>query len=330
MPQGDWLRRATPIGVAVVFLVGLGIFLGRIDLEEHPKEYYKTRCKNGEYAYCDTQPRVLDPVSGELVPADPDDEEYRKEYREQKDLIAQQQMALWALAMFGATALGVVLLFQTLIATRQTVEKMQDANKAAWEAVFNAKGIGEAQIKVAERAANDQREIGQTAQAAFLSIASVETQNWPALSIEKIELRLKNIGLSAAFGIRFTVNVEAVNFGDFVQDGRVTALMSFGSFVYPSDDDVIGIGLDRSRILKGRESADYVRVFGAVLWDDIFGNARGIKFSYLASFAAIGPIARFYPSQYGNHILTPRQVEKLGALKIGEKYDLDDDDTDDL
>lgn len=76
-----------------------------------------------------------------------DVEAYRQEWREEQDLFAQRDMAKWAwlmmLASFagvGVTAVGVVFVAQTLVATREAVAA---ANRTADE----AKRIGEAQVR---------------------------------------------------------------------------------------------------------------------------------------------------------------------------------------
>lgn len=85
-----------------------------------------------------------DPVFSYRPPA----EKYpsRQEWREEKDLQAQRQMSQWALWMVGISITGTILIFLTLLETRNVLKETERTNdiadsnaKAAWAAVAGAK-----------------------------------------------------------------------------------------------------------------------------------------------------------------------------------------------
>ncbi|MEE2690710.1 MAG: hypothetical protein VX640_04120 [Pseudomonadota bacterium] len=123
------------VGLLVILSAFVGILIADVILHKianSPTHTYDAREK-GDLRHCETLPTVLDPVSGEPRPADPYDKAYRDEYRSEKDLQAQQDMALWAMHMFSATLLGVVLLF---LIWQETAEVGKETKR-----------VGEAQVR---------------------------------------------------------------------------------------------------------------------------------------------------------------------------------------
>lgn len=242
--------------------------------------------------------------------------------REMYDLLAQERMAYWTVLIALFTGAGIVLLYQTLSATRETVDQMKDANEAAWEAVNTSKTLGEHQIQVAERAADEQREVAETVHAAFLVLTEIWAETWLPDS-EKLRIGFKNIGQSPAFNIRFSAKTYALHASDFFRSQEISSLTTFNNFLAQLEDDSFALGFERQRFLSGAKGAVDVGVFGVILWDDIFGNPRGIRFNYNANVPPIGPINKFYNDWFGNHILSKWQVRKIDNLYTGQKFDLD-------
>lgn len=76
---------------------------------------------------------------------------YYRDLANDENLKAQQDMAYWAAAVFFSstvlTSIGILLLWQTLRATRQTLREAELATKAAQDNVDVAERIGEAQVR---------------------------------------------------------------------------------------------------------------------------------------------------------------------------------------
>jgi hypothetical protein len=140
-------------------VLSLGIFLGRIELTDRPPSKDKARCAEGDYANCDTSPEVFDPLSGDYRPANPHEKANRDEYRAERDLIAQQDMAFWAAGMFFATLAGVILIYRTLLEAERTsvyarkaLKEAQKTTAAANRTVDETTRLGNLQLEEAKRA----------------------------------------------------------------------------------------------------------------------------------------------------------------------------------
>jgi len=293
-----------------------------------PQRTYEA-CEHGDLSHCKTLP------GGSSVPGGGDDAEshdeksYRDEYRSEKDLSAQQQMAWWAFGMMILTGVGVVLLYQTLSATSASVDQMQDANRAAWTAVEISADLGERQIQIAERAADEQREVAQTAHAAFLVPTGIIPEIWFS-DLEKLRVTFRNIGQSPAYNIRFSAKSYSHHASDFFRPQIISSLTTFNNFLPQLETDSFWLGFDREKLLSGNPNVVEVGVYGVILWDDIFGNARGIRFNYETNIPPIGPINKFTNDWFGNHILKRWQVQKIDGLCVGQTFDLDlEEDEDD-
>lgn len=67
--------------------------------------------------------------------------------RAERDVVAQERMQLWALALLGVTAAGTLIALYGLILLRRTWTEAKAATKAAQEAVVVTREIGEAQVR---------------------------------------------------------------------------------------------------------------------------------------------------------------------------------------
>jgi Domain of unknown function (DUF6471) len=113
--------------------------------------------------------------------------EQRQEYRENTDLNAQQDMALWAKAMFLATVgsvvltlIGIVLIWRTLHHTSRAADYTKDmvveaqaTTKAANESVLVTRQIGEAQVRAYLRCKSAKYRILKDSVGATLEIENV-------------------------------------------------------------------------------------------------------------------------------------------------------------
>ncbi|MGE3703603.1 MAG: hypothetical protein AB7G08_33495 [Hyphomicrobiaceae bacterium] len=109
------------------------------------------------------------PATAPTISAKRDPNADRKEWRAENNLLAQQQTAEWtkwaAIATWFAglwTAIGIILIWHTLVATRsllveaqKTTEVAADANKAAWDAVDHGRKGAEAAMASVQVAARE-------------------------------------------------------------------------------------------------------------------------------------------------------------------------------
>ncbi|MEQ8283395.1 MAG: hypothetical protein RIC04_15055 [Parvibaculum sp.] len=138
MLDRDWLFFISIGGILVFGFASAWLINSMNDGERH----YVVAQQQYESAHDRTGPSTAEGLSRIN-----DAKTYREEWRQEQDLDAQREMAKWALMMFfasacgvGVTALGVIYVAQTLVATREAVAA---ANRTADE----AKRIGEAQVR---------------------------------------------------------------------------------------------------------------------------------------------------------------------------------------
>lgn len=161
MPRGDRDKRDSPLDqgfgvvVAVVLacaVVGaLAFSLGR-DSERDSKRAseYENYAKWRKRVYC------IDLAGASLSKCEIEQEQSSREaYQAERDLEAQRDMALWALAVFvissitvGLTLWALFYLRGTLIATREAVKDTGDATKAMISANVIARNAQRAWIKI--------------------------------------------------------------------------------------------------------------------------------------------------------------------------------------
>lgn len=103
----------------------------------------------------------IEPAIRKLIAEEDEIDRKRQEDRDNRDLDAQESMALWAMAMFWATVstvlltgVGVVLIYRTLLYTKhaamhagEAVTEARNATSAAQDAVVVTREIGEAQAR---------------------------------------------------------------------------------------------------------------------------------------------------------------------------------------
>lgn len=141
MPQRNWLLYP-PVGAGLI----IALMLAFAGLAAHQRD-----SQGGNQPAKKELRNIQDVVSAGSAsatkppPAEPNP--IRDEWREEKDLVAQQEMADWAwLAMFASwlgavsTAFGVYFVRETLAATRRTLDEAGRANTIARE-------IGHAQVR---------------------------------------------------------------------------------------------------------------------------------------------------------------------------------------
>jgi len=221
------------------------------------------------------------------------------------DLLAQTRMAHWTLVSSVLAMIGVLALIWTLWLTQQ-------ANRAAWAAVETTQQVGKKQIEIAERTANDQREIGQAGHAAFLIVSGADIGIW-GRNDEKIALVLRNTGPSAAFSLRTAGNIfGSTQFGDVLYSHYVPRPTEWNSIIGPGNiDKAFWFGFDREEIQKKVPNCQYLFFTGAVLWQDIFHTWRGIRFTYYTHFIPCGPFDRMRRTIAGNGALKEWQIQAL-------------------
>lgn len=207
MFERNGLWGALAIGLIGLSVLGLGFFLGRIELVGERPSRDQAACAEGDYANCDTGPKALDPVSGEYRPADPNEKANRDEYRAERDLIAQRDMAFWAAGMFFATACGVVLLYFTL---RETATAAKFAAETLKEAK-NTTLAANATTAVTREIGSAQSQAYLVIQAAYLQLVIDRTKDKvTGVTKERVTLALsikvKNTGQTPAHRIRYDIS----------------------------------------------------------------------------------------------------------------------------
>ena len=115
--------------------VGLGIFL-LLAVAWLANEYHEAQHGYRAAAQEYEQTKVVVPMGASSEGAYTDPKAYREEWRDEHDLIAQQDMAAWALALMWISAagmivtiVGLVFVVQGLKLTRAAVEKATEANE---------------------------------------------------------------------------------------------------------------------------------------------------------------------------------------------------------
>lgn len=258
MSRSDWLRNGA-IGALILLVCSGAVWWGLA--------YKQEQAQQREH----TAPRAADPSQKEaretcqgvtgLVDYEncitEKQKAQRDEQRTQYDLQAQQQMALWAFALFisgvlglGITGAGVYYVAQTLGATREAVGA---ANRTADE----AKRIGEAQVRAYVTVANVQLRFAETSPMVTFELHN--SGNSPALELHpavSLVIRLpsheRQIGsLDGATGVLI---------GTLRQGGMHKQTLFVGSTVVPSE--ALAIMETERGFADIRIDAHYKDVFG--------------------------------------------------------------------
>ena len=143
MLKFNWLREPAGVGLLILFSIFFGILVADPVLHKivsTPTNTYEA-CEKGDLRHCKTLPPILDSVVYENGAADGNTESNRNEYRAEKDLRAQRDMAFWAMLMFFATLAGVGLLYATwreTVAVTAETRRIGEAQTSG-HLVFNPK-----------------------------------------------------------------------------------------------------------------------------------------------------------------------------------------------
>lgn len=143
-----WLRENW-IPSSILTLLALALIASALLGGQHPPSQ-NVGSQGGEYKQQETIKQDLSErdLRSQILSNQPlaDKKPERKEWREERDLIAQTDMAYWAKLMFWASAVmafiswvGVVLIFETLKATRQAVDVTRDIGIAQSKAYLRIK-----------------------------------------------------------------------------------------------------------------------------------------------------------------------------------------------
>jgi Sec-independent protein translocase protein TatA len=147
MPSRDW-RFYAPLGIGLVVLAILYLVP---TLAQH---YQNTA--SAEYAATQEyeESKRIAPFGPSTQGPTANPQAYRDEWRAERDLHAQQDMAFWAKWLLIATVIAVLLVAATLLETRRAgqaalemVEEAKRATKAAEDSVLETRRVGEAQVR---------------------------------------------------------------------------------------------------------------------------------------------------------------------------------------
>lgn len=245
MPDRDWFFFST---IGLVLVAGLAIAGSVNHSREHSGQY-----EAAKQEYDSAHNRIAKSATARqsLIA---DIEAYRQEWREEQDLQAQQDMAKWAWFMMivslggvSITAVGVVFVARTLIATREAVAA---ANRTADE----AKRIGEAQVR------------------GYLS--SDGGKYWMQDRFLWFELAITNRGQSPFFGGETNGTLTIVEKGEApIQRKVMGTLGALGAnetkpcWLHVMNES---LGLGAVEALKGEKGATVVLNL-TLRWKDVFG-----------------------------------------------------------
>ena len=199
----------------------------------------------------------------------------RNEWRDKEDLEAQRDMAKWALLMFAASALGVVVtgagfvyVAMTLKATRDTVQQMRNANAAAWKAVEVTETVGERQVQ------------------AYLSAPEGIYELWeydrPRLyGCLRLSIKIKNFGQSPAHNVRIEGKFqlfEPVDINeDFFKSVRHYYAKGFCADVPPGGEDTAALLTDGLLDFFAQQDSStqfYIDLNATLIWENEFGHEQ--------------------------------------------------------
>lgn len=246
MCKEDW-KRHPAIGVAIFALVGL--IIAAQASPEIPALY--PRCAGNEVYGANGECSV----SGAVSPASP---LYFDDWREDKNLEAQQWMMFWAGAMFFVTAVGVWYVAGTLDATRAAVE-------------------------ATNRATDETREIGEAQVRAYLSVTkAVVVEPEYAYYAFDIIVTAKNFGQSPAFNFNWCVEPSLQYFWG---DNRLAPSQSDLPRITPYDTPtILSAGseatfrfsiatTDVEGIMSACDVGDLYMIGSVeIFWKDVFGK----------------------------------------------------------
>ncbi len=193
----------TPIGVGLAVVVLL-LLAGLINHQERAEGADGRAAQHAQSTpQCVTR-EGLAPVGGIQAPP-PEPNPKREEWRSERDLEAQQEMARWALLMMiasflsvGVTAVGVVFVKQTLDATRAAVNEAENATAAARNTINVTQDLGRRQLR------------------AYIDIKNGAFRVGPAGKGRlRVRVEFANFGQTPARDVRFWVRINWFKPGEF-------------------------------------------------------------------------------------------------------------------
>lgn len=211
----------------------------------------------------------------ESVAGEDQAERQRQQEYEERDLNAQEEMALWAKGMFWATVAAVVLTFAALIAIIRT---LHHTRIAAEQSVVMAD-----QAKLATKAAQDAiavtNRLGEAQVRAYLSITEV-TAIIVGIDTDAVlldfRISMQNGGQSPARDVRAKIEGRGVIPTD--------AMFGLGTIAANSElqSQAITVGFDPSKSVTpfGDRQAISIQVSITLIANDVFGT----KIEYVADF----------------------------------------------
>ncbi len=185
------------------------------------------------------------------------DKAYREEWRSERDLEAQRQMAKWSYFTVWATWLGVILLAVTLWEATQTAKAASDAAKAAREGVDLQLRIEQPTLRVAD-----------------ISVDYMFKRR------DSVEFSLENIGRTPAVVTAWTASARAAPTIPDAPEYRPLTVVK-GTVLRPTDRiEDLNVDVDDRDLFTGRTAPLFF--WGRVDYEDVFGKIRSSGFCYRA------------------------------------------------
>jgi hypothetical protein len=262
----------TPIGVGLAVVILL-LLAGLINHQERAEGADGRAAQHAQSTPQRVTQEGLAPVGGIQAPP-PEPNPKREEWRSERDLEAQQEMARWALLMMiasflsvGVTAVGVVFVKQTLDATRAAVNEAENATAAARNTINVTQDLGRRQLR------------------AYIDIKNGAFRVGPAGKGRlRVRVEFANFGQTPARDVRFWVRINWFKPGEFTftepdNPGMERGIISPGNIAVWYD----GINVDDDDLAAKAINAGAMvaMTWGRVTYRDIFDD-RDHHFEFAA------------------------------------------------
>ncbi|NOX95074.1 MAG: hypothetical protein GXP04_08245 [Alphaproteobacteria bacterium] len=266
MSYRDWIKHPA-FGVALFALLALGPVGLSKKYQIISKAEYQTAAQDLDNRQ-EIRPAIKPPVRNP--------EPNREEWRGEKDLQAQQTMAMWTVFIGLVTLAGVVYVARTLGLSRATLDQAIEATNASKEAVAVTQRVGEAQTR------------------AYLSIEEVKAV-WGEITHE-LHLSLVNTGNSPANEIllqgRIRIQCRKAPESAFIETAAYDFKAKAGAMASKSPSTVVySLEPFMGRVVTAMENEGIcIEVDGYLLWRDVFGVNNSHPFNYRYDFLKVGDL----------------------------------------
>lgn len=276
MSRSNWGVIAATSGVILYLTLAAGAYFGSLYGPDHKQYHTVADQRSGKGNYQGTSKTLRDiagvPGPAERMIANPPPEDGQD--KEQRDLAAQEAMAVWAFWMVTMSlgtllvaGLGTALIWKQVSLTRQAVEETGQATEAMREANEIARDTSRRQLRAYVSAEDLQIAFFVPGEEALLAVEMMNGGQTPAYNVRIVSMPFFSAAGAEEHPIRFGAVIEMPSRTD-IAPGKSYA------HIYP-------LGKLSEHVIGAVTSGALVLIYaGIISYSDAFGRRRRTTFRY--------------------------------------------------